>query len=148
MKIIGSFLIIISSVISSYYYDKTLKDNIKNLGSLINLISRIRTKIEYYSISIDEILKDCKNENSWIDSVIKGEKYNTKFLDKNLINDIENFFMTIGKGYKKEQLSLCDYILKSLTKYLDSMKTEFSKKSKIYRTLSLFFGVGLVILLV
>ncbi|MBQ4509552.1 MAG: stage III sporulation protein AB [Clostridia bacterium] len=148
MKIIGSFLIVLASIIASYFYEKSLKSNIKLATELIDLINFIKSKIEYYSLSIDDILDDYYTENEALISFFDNKFDDSLNFDANIKNDINNFFSNIGKGYKKEQLSLCDYTIKSLDTALDKMKTEFTKKAKVFRSLSLFMGVGCVILLV
>ena len=148
MKILGSFLIIIASIVSSYFYESSLTHSIEILRELVEFIKTTKNKIEYYSLSIDEILKDytCKNNSS--NKIINGDFVTIMHLDVNVQKDIENYFSNLGKGYKKEQLSLCDYTINSLENALNNMKSEFTKKAKVFRSLSLFLGVGVVILLV
>lgn len=148
MKIIGSILIVLASIFSSYYYEKNHKCDISKIENLIELINYIKSKIEYYSLPIEEILKNYDNKSPWIEMLINRETIDAKNFNENTKNDILNFFFSIGKGYKKEQLSLCEYTIRNLNKELERMKTEFIKKTKIYRSLSLFFGVGLVILII
>ena len=148
MKIIGCFLIIIASIASSYFYENSLKSNIKILEELIIFIKTVKSKIEYYSLSIDEIFSDYTCKNSFLKQLLNGEFTTIIHLNENIQKDIKNFFSSLGKGYKKEQLSLCDYTINSLESTLNNLKSEFIKKAKIFRSLSLFLGVGIVILLV
>lgn len=148
MKIIGSILIILSSVISSYYYEKSIKENIEKLKILIDLINYIKVNIEYFSISIEEILNEYDTKKHWKKSILKDGKFEIKYIDSTLKKEITSFFLSLGKGYKKEQISLCEYTLKNLICVYDNLKKENVKKVKIYRSLSLFFGIGLVILLI
>lgn len=149
MKLLGSILIIFASVMSSYFYEKRLKDGIRSSEALCELIRYIKNKIEYFSISIDEILKSYPNDNEFINCIInQRELCNICFLEENTAKDVKAFFAKLGKGYKKEQLALCEYTLKELESVKDKMKKEFSKKAKIFHSLSLFFGIGCVILLV
>lgn len=148
MKLIGSIFIILASIFSSYYYENKLKCNINKIESLIDLVKYIKTRIEYYSMTLEEILRKYGNKNPWKDALLNSTLIGVNNLNENTKNDILSFISAIGKGYKKEQLSLCEYTINSLNNELEKMKAEFTKKSKIYRSLSIFFGVGLVILIV
>ena len=149
MKLLGSILIIFASIISSYFYEKKLKEDIKNSEALYDLIRYIKNKIEYFSISVDDILKSYPNDDEFIrDLIYQKEQFNFNFLEKNIANDIKVFFGKLGKGFKREQLSLCDYTLKVLEAERDKMKKEISKKAKAFHALSLFFGIGCVIFLI
>ena len=149
MKILGSVLVIFASIISSYFYEKRLKDDIKNSEALCDFIRYIKSKIEYFSASIDEILSSYPTQNELLKNCIKQRKVcNFSFLESDTENDINIFFAKLGKGFKKEQLALCEYTLRELEKAKEKKENEFAKKSKIFHSLSLFFGIGCVILLV
>ena len=44
MKIIGSIIIILSSIFASYFYEKSLKNSIRCVNDLIELIKAIKNK--------------------------------------------------------------------------------------------------------
>ncbi len=147
MKLLGSLLIIVASVVSSFFYEKKLKLSIKNTDELCKLIVHIKNKIEYFSLAINEIYASYPTENDFISGIF-NDIYDFSSLDKDLEDDTKMFFSSIGKGYKKEQLALCDYLINRLTISKEKMKTDFNKKVKIFRSLSLFTGIGMVILLI
>ena len=66
----------------------------------------------------------------------------------NIFEEVKDFFIKLGKGFKKEQLAFCEYILKELEDTKSKKKMEFTKKTKVFRSISLFLGIGCVILLV
>ena len=148
MKIIGSLLILFASIVASYLYESSLKRSIEILCELVELIKTTRHKIEYYSLPVEDILKEYDCKNTHLKQMINGDFFTGIHIDVNIQKDIENYFSMLGRGYKKEQLSLCDYTINSLENALNNMKTEFIKKAKVFRSLSLFLGVGVVILLV
>lgn len=149
MKLIGSVFIIFASVVSSYFYEKTLKENMKNTDELYDLINYIKINIEYFSTPINEILISYSYNSIFIQELIgKSNLKVLNFLDSNTKSNLNSFFNELGKGYKKEQIALCEYNLKILDALREKMKMEFSNKSKLFRSLSLFSGIGCVILLI
>ena len=82
MKIAGSLLIILSSVISSYYYEKSIKENTERIKDLIDLINFIKIKIEYFSISVEEILSEYDTKKQWIKSILTDRKFDIKYFDE------------------------------------------------------------------
>lgn len=149
MKLFGSLLIIFASIASSFFYEQSLKNRIKVTEELYDLISYIKTKIEYFSLPINDILKGYQSNSKFMhDLIANKEQCDLYLIENEITNDIKCFFARIGKGFKKDQLALCEYTLKILDKSRDKMKIEFTKKAKIFRSLSLFVGFGVVILLV
>ena len=149
MKLLGSLLIIFASVFSSFFYEMGLKEVIKNTEALCDLIKHIKAKIEYFSLPIKDILNEYSKENEFIKNLIDNNfEFNKASLDKEVINEVKAFFNSIGKGYKKEQISLCEYTESILIASKERLKEEFPKKKKLFQALSLFFGVGCVILLI
>jgi len=148
MKLIGSILIICASVYASCFYEKRLKQSISNHRELIAFIKHIQAQIEYFSKPINQIFIEYKSESTFIkELIIQKEKTDFSAFEPGLRKDLIELFSNLGKGYKKEQLSCCEYCLTVLNSNLDTLKTEFSKKCKVYRSLSLFMGVCTVILL-
>ena len=149
MKLIGSLLIILASVVSSFFYEKNLKENLKNTVEICELIKYIKSKIEYFSTSINEILQSYETDNCHIkEYVLKKDKFNCSYLDKSVVNQVNDFFDKLGKGYKKEQITLCDYTISLLESSVTNLKENYPKKAKLFRSLSLFFAIGCVIILI
>ena len=115
MKIIGSIFIIFASIVSSYYYEKKLKVEISNLENLCSFIMFTKNRIEYFSIPIKQIINDYSEKTPFLyDLINRFDNGDLKFLEASTKNDIFDFFNSIGKGFKKEQLDLCTYTLKSI----------------------------------
>lgn len=149
MKLIGAIFIICASICASFFYEKGLKEKINNHTALNELVLHMKSQIDYFEKPICEIFKDFYIENEVIKEITeKKELSNFSWVDISVRKEICSLFSAIGKGYKKEQLSLCDYTSKLLSSCIEKMKLEFSKKAKVYRSLSLFIGFSAVILLV
>lgn len=147
MKIIGSLLILIATVVASFFYEKGYKDRLSKIKSVIGFISYIRTQIEYFSHPLSEIYNNYQEMNDFLLTLTKAES-NDFGLDKQEFNIIREFFSSLGKGYKKEQISLCDYTIKELNKIYETQERDYPNKIKIFRSMSIFIGVSAIILLV
>ena len=146
MKLIGAALIIISSFVTSYYYDKSLKNKIKICEELKAFIIYIRAEIEYYTNPINVIFEKYSEKNEVISLLIEGK--NEKFLSNEFDAKILDFFNSIGKGYKKEQLAMCDYSITLIDDSLNKLKSEYPSKTRVFRSIILFFGICAIILLI
>ena len=148
MKIVGCILIFLSSLLCSYYYEKGLKKKSENLEEIICLISFIKNKIEYFSIPINKILLEYNTKNKLIQQLINSRNLDSSNFDKQTENEINTFISTIGNGYKKEEVALCDYNIKLFSQKLSKIKSENPNKIKVFRAISLFVGISIIILLV
>lgn len=149
IKLVGSLLIICASLYASHLYDKKLKLSAENTRALSELIQYIKGQIEFFSKPLPKILSSYKTNNSFIADVISNkENANLSLIDKNVQNDVHILLSSLGKGFKTEQINLCNYTIDVLNNSYDKSSQEFVKKSKICRSLSLFISVCMVILLV
>ena len=146
MKIFGGFLIIFSSILSAYTYEKQQKKCINDLKELKEFIEYIKNQIEYFSYPLKTIFKNYNTSNSLLINIMNGNSL--KFSDKGLNLEIEKCFMSLGKGYKKEQLEQLEYMLLLIENKIKTYEQEYDKKIKVFRALSLFIGCCIVILLV
>lgn len=146
LKLFGGFLIIISSIVASYFYEKNLKRKIHNCRDFINFFEYIRAQIEYFSIPLLSIFERYESKSDDIADLI--EKGETNINDSKINGIINDCFSSLGKGYKKEQLNLLSYAINELDKEADNMESVYTSKVKVFRALSLFTGVCTVILLV
>lgn len=148
MKIIGCVLIFLSSILCSYYYERYLKIKISKLEELILFVSYIKSKIEYFSIPLSKIYQKYENKTKFIDSLIHNFDYKEIQISKEVDSIICEFFSSLGKGYKQEQIALCNYTTERLNANLSLIKATSPNKIKIFRALSLFIGISIIILLV
>ena len=58
MKLFGSIMIILASIISSALYEKKLKQEINDIEELIRFTGYIKNQIEYFSLPVDKIFKN------------------------------------------------------------------------------------------
>ena len=144
MKVFGCFLVLISSVCCAYFYEKSLKASLLKYAEIIEFIKYTKSQIEYFSTPIDKIFTSF--ESKYINEAIKS-----KSASRNLIKDyarLNEFFSTIGKGYKKEESDLCDYYISYFQDEYSKIANELPIKIKVSRAMSLFIGATLIIFLV
>lgn len=144
MKILGGLLILLSSIVCTYYYESHLKDKVNKYSELISFISHISNQIEYFSCPLEQIYEKYTKKTPFISSLIIKKCSFDKKVDKLVIN----FFQTIGQGFKKEQLKLCSYTINELESSLSSLKLLLPNKIKVFRSMSLFVGICTIILVV
>ncbi|MBR2943513.1 MAG: hypothetical protein IKC16_00315 [Clostridia bacterium] len=144
MKILGGLLILLSSIVCTYYYESHLKDKVNKYNELISFISHISNQIEYFSCPLEQIYEKYTKKTPFISSLIIKKCSFDKKVDKLVIN----FFQTIGQGFKKEQLKLCSYTINELESSLSSLKLLLPNKIKVFRSMSLFVGICTIILVV
>lgn len=147
IKFVGCLLILLSSVAIGYYFEKNYKDKILFLQEIIDLINYTKNQIEFFSTPINEIYSIFQNKSKRITDIIAG---NLNVINESFRNQeyLLNYFNEIGKGYKSEQIKLCDYTINEAKKDLNDFKLDLPKRIKIIRSLSLFIGASIVILLV
>jgi hypothetical protein len=147
LKIIGCGLILIASIVCAFYYEKRIKEKISRYNELISFINYIKNQIEYFSYPINEIFAKYQDTSLFINSIINNN-LDTKYLTNEEKAQIIDFITSLGKGYKKEQIALCEYNIGFFNVSLDKTKYEAPKKIKVFRSMSLFVGICSIILLV
>lgn len=149
MKFLGGVFILLASVLCAYHYEKRLKTKSLHIQELSSFITYIKSQIEYFSYPINTIFERYEAKSEFINEIIKNpDCLKSEGFDSDIQNTLLNFFSSLGKGYKKEQLSLCDYTISSLSSYVQALKKEYPSKVKVFRSMSLFVGISIVILIV
>ena len=146
MKVVGSVIILISSVISSYIYERHRKEEITDLKELLKLCHYIKNQILYFSYPLKEIYKNYKTENKFIISLINGDDY--FIFDNDIRNKIHSCFVNLGKGYKNEQINSLDCLITEIERTKEQAESVISQKTRVFRSVSFFVGCCVIILLV
>lgn len=146
MKIIGSILIIISSIIASYFYEKRLKHQLYQLKEIDQFTIFIKTQIEYFSLSLNEIYTKFNSKSEIIDKLISKKELNS--FDEQIEDELFNTFRTLGNGFKEEQIKKLEYLHTFLDKKINEIEENYAQKTKVFRAMSIFIGCCTVILLV
>lgn len=125
-----------------------MKSKIVLLDELIEFIMYTKSKIEYFSIPVNQIYEDYDKKSELLAEIISSKSCKKLNFDKNTANTINNFFVSLGKGFKKEEIALCDYTYDILKESSSKLKSELPNKIKIFRAISMFVSLSLIILIV
>lgn len=147
MKFIGAAIILIGSVIAAYFYEKGIRERLRHTEEIISFITYVKSQIEYFSRPLNEIYSSYEKKSNYITELIKNNGENASISKENDVL-VKNFFSLIGKSYKKEEIRLCNYTVEQLFTSLTHFKLEIPNKIKIFRSISLFLGVCLIILII
>lgn len=155
MKTAGSLFLFISSLMMSYRYSDSQKSRLKNLEYLIGLVRYIRTQIDCFMLPVDKIISDyTSDDNSQIASELKKSSFPKSAENLKNILGIEeyevilNLSKSLGRGYRDEQLKLCEICIDSLDSIHEKHKADMQSKIKTYRAFCLLGSVMIIILFI
>ena len=146
MKIIGSFLIIFVSLASSYYYEKHQKEKQRELHSICEFLEFIKSHITHFSAPLDKIFDSYQDKNHYIVALLSHEQL--KCISESLNAVFLKCFNSLGKGYKDEQIKLLDFTINEALKELSDLEKDYKQKTRVFRSMAIFIGCSIVILLV
>lgn len=146
MKIFGSLLIILTSIVISHIYDKRQKEKILAIKELLEFISFVKIQIEYFSLPLNTIYTKYNNNSHYVSNLIKEKPL--EILDRETADELTKCISCLGKGFKKEQIEYLEYITSFLSKKITDNESNYQQKTKVFRAISLFVGCCVVILLV
>lgn len=149
MKIIGTILILFASVCACVLYERKEKQKISSAIEACDFIKYIRAQIEYFSCPIDKIFNSYEPKGTLIEALISGKHEEaSRLLSKEDFKIINTFFLSLGKGLKNEELSLCSYSLSELERSIEKKKSEYPSKVKVFRAMALFCAFCIIIMLI
>lgn len=161
IKIVGAVLIMTAGAFLAFALNRRNEEKYDRLVSFIALLRFIRKEIECYSLPVYEILLRCDGE------ILKGcgcaDLAAAKIRPENAFGDLlsacegaphekvqsklERFSRELGRGYREEQLRICDYFISSLEELRATAEGESKKQKKLTFTLCLC-GAAMVVLLI
>ena len=114
----------------------------------LNLVSSIKDKISYFNLSIDNIYQEFASKYAFI-SDIKNKNYDfLNCFESDTKNKLTNFFDSLGKGFKAEQISKCEIISSELNTTLSTSKAEAKNKIRVFCAISFFICGCIIIFLI
>ena len=156
LRIIGALMIAFSGAFAAYSLNKSAKDTLSQTEYFISLVRFLRAQIECFSMSVpralgrapDEILSGCgfsgEKRPQSIGELLDG----CRVTDEAVMRDMRRLAYDIGKGYREEQLTLCDYCLSLLEGQRVRIAGQLPLKIKVNSVLSLAGAAAVVILLI
>lgn len=147
IKYIGAILIMCGCITLSYYYEKREKNKLMQLSNMRDFILHIRTKIDYFLTPLHIIYSEYTNP---FIKILINDNFNNLdlYFEKDASPLIKEFFSSVGKGLKDEEIALCDYTLSKLELIYENNEKELKNKIKVFRTLAIFGGASVCILMI
>ncbi|HAE91432.1 stage III sporulation protein AB [Tissierella praeacuta] len=171
LKLISTLFIFLTSSTIGYLYGKTFSSRFENLIYLEQCIKILETEIVYAATPLPEALSNVFNKGKKKVSYIFDEIKENLFLNKEggVYNsflsvesklyeelylqkeDVEVFLSlgrVLGTSDRKDQQKNFTLILNQIDTQILEAKIERNKNEKLYRSLGIITGVGIIILLV
>ena len=153
LKLLGGAAVILSSVMAARYISSFEKNKIKRIEGIISFIKHIRDSIDCYSMPIEKIITS-GNALLWEMGIDKGKKELSELLcecGKGCGEDcekiLEAFSGTLGKGYREQQVRLCDEVISELESIRKKLVLVYPSKEKTTLAICFTLGGALLILL-
>ena len=139
-------------------FGSTYNNEIKELKSLIKLVSFIKCQIDNYNLSVSEIFMrfqdDYFEQNGLIKEAIengfqeavKNEKY-LPYSSSEVREIIKAFSIELGKGFSSDEVKLCQICEERLTESYQRLKELIPARKKLCRTIFGALGATVTILL-
>lgn len=149
IKCFGIVFIIASTSLLGVYSGFKLKSRADALSWYVSAVCEIRDKVRATSAEIPKI----------VDGLYGGDKFftvSTPFKvrlkkgalterDEKLLNE---FFGGFGMGDTASQISRCDMYINLLQKEYEQAAKEYAEKSRLYKQLGFFAGLGIAVMVV
>lgn len=171
LKLLSSLLIFLTSTSIGYIYGKRFSDRLENLIYLEQCIKILETEVVYGAIPLPDALTNVYNKGkgkvSYIFEEIKNDLLQNKregvyqsFLsverklydNLHLIKEDVEIFLALGRvlgtSDRTDQHKNFILILSQISTQILDAKIERNKNEKLYRSLGVITGVGIIILLV
>ena len=150
----GAVIIAISGLGAAYVLNSGVREGLTEAQSVISLVRFLRSEIECFSMPVPRALSRCPKEIlvgcGYTDSRPPESIYSlTEHLSNTAVRaQLARFCEEIGKGYREEQLSLCDYYISVFEEHRKELAQQLPMKRKVNLTLCLSSAIAVVILLI
>lgn len=166
IKIVIYSFIFLSSSLIGILISKKYSNRVSELKEFKNALNIFKTKIRYTYEPLPQIFTEIsENVNSNISPVFKNAAEKMKFcaageawnlaltieelnIDDEDRNALKNLSKLLGKTDLDGQLNQIEMTTNFLDKQIKEAETQKEKSEKMYRTLGMIIGIGIVIILV
>ena len=153
VKILGVLLLLSVGGAAALICRRTELRRLRLLEGWIDLIRHVRHQISCYLLPLNEILSSVEPEGME-GCLASGEerlrailRAGERDLEGESLRLLEDFVSQIGKGYREDQLCLCDEALAALGALRDKMAAELPARLRVCTTLCLCAAAGGALLL-
>lgn len=156
LKIVGAVIVAVCGIVGTYTLNSSAKRSLEQIEGFISLVRHIRSQIECFSMPLptalercsDEVLAKCGYKGA------KTVKSISELLESCSEEDAESgklmreFAASIGRGYRTEQLTLCDYYIGLLETRRKRVCEQLPSRLKRNSAVCLCGALAVVILLI
>lgn len=159
LKIFGLILILSGSFAGAIWNIKFQKNRLYVNEAFLDFIMYLRNRIYFFHENLNDVYSSYENiflqKNGFI-SLIPELGFNDALIvsgtmecfDKKIQSVLINFGNRLGKSGVNEQIANCDSCIEELERYLEKMRQEIPDKIKMYSSLSVILGFGIVLMLI
>ena len=156
LRLIGAAAVVLSGISAACLFNSGTKQTLKQTESFISLLRFLRSQIECFSLPLPsalsrcptEILRGCGYCESESPSSARQLMEGCCIYDDRVRRSMERFFAEVGRGYREEQLSLCDYCISQVEERRANLTSQLPVKMKVNSALSLAGAAAVVVLLI
>lgn len=158
MKAVGLCLIFSCCLSLGFYSSYKTKTGLKRLREIIKFLNHIKTKIEFFSSTLEDIYNNYTSDDDTVNLFINDiSKFgwsvalnNSKdlYLSEKAKSYLKDYGSFLGKSNKDEQIIHNDYYIRQLEEEYKLLESEAEKKIKLSLSLGIYIGLMLVILFI
>ena len=154
-RIVGAILVAVSGFLGAYILNSRAKSAIAQIDGLIMLVRHIKNEIECFCVPIPTAFARCSCE-IYERCGLRGEGAPTDadsffaacaITDSQAKEQMRRFWGSLGRGYRDEQVSLCDLCVSALEARRRELVSQLPSKIKVNSSLCVCSSLLVVILL-
>ncbi|MBE6577519.1 MAG: hypothetical protein E7653_05220 [Ruminococcaceae bacterium] len=156
LKVVGVLIVAISGIVASYTLNAAARRSLEQTEGFIALIRRLRSDIECFAMPLPSALARCPAEVYVKCGYVAQDAPRSvlSFVEACAVSDAESckamraFARSIGRGYREEQLAICDYYTDMLEERRQRLYEQLPNKTKRNSAMCLCGALAVVILLI
>lgn len=159
VKLIGALFIAISSFALSSHFCSCLSREKDELGGFISLLNHIRLEISCFSKPLSQIFSEFScpalDKSGFTETLrergfSEGLKKNACRLNlsKEVKDVLLSFSQSLGHGYREDEIKRCDNTISCLEERYKACLDTLPEKRKLIKSLSITFGISVIVILI
>lgn len=142
MKLLGTCLLLVAAYILSLRYAREMKRGIDTWVACGDLIRYTRMQIDCFCTPKNRIFTSFHHrvleENGFLPALRQGQEMGSAaegtLEDKELVSLFSRFGQELGRGYREEQMAVCDFYLQMLQERLEGRQKALPSQVRVRRT--------------
>ncbi len=155
IRIFGAALVSFCGIYAAYIMNSRAKGALTQVEGLLELLRFLRSEIECFSLPIPKILSRCPTGilmqcgcQDRQPSTLSELFSMLELSDDAAAAAFEKFTSEIGRGYRDEQLTLCDYYIERLEERRRAIGAQLPSRRRVNSALCIAGALAIVIIFV